>query len=160
MVPSTVFNVKALGLETALKQAETNRGGIIYFPRGEYHISDLIKIPDNTILRGERKDLVSLYWLDQEKLRRSLVHGKKFAIEDMTLYCQNNFLAVIRVDEGGFKMARVRIRANHMYMLGCAKGETTFHGRQLKMEPRDESTVFHSMEWSLRLIRMRSFSSL
>jgi hypothetical protein len=141
--PTNIFNVKTLGLETALKQAEANKGGIIYFPRGEYHLSDSIEVPDHTILRGESKELVSLYWLDQEKLQKSMIHGQKFAIEDLTLYCQYHFMAFIRIDQGEFRMTRVRMRANHMYMLGRAKGEVPFHGRQLKMEPREESTALY-----------------
>lgn len=142
--PSTVFNVKLLGLETALKQAGANKGGIIYFPRGEYHLSDSIEIPDNTILRGESKDLVSLYWLDQTKLRKSLIHGGKFAIEDLTLYCQNNFSAFIRIDLGEFRMTRVRIRADAMYMLGRTAHETPFRGRKLNgTENGDESTALY-----------------
>ena len=141
--PSTVFNVKTLGLETALRQAKANKGGVIYFPRGEYHLSDSLEIPDNTILRGERKDLVSLYWLDQKKLQKSLIHGEKFAIEDMTLYCQNYFLALIRVDKGEFRMTRVRIRANHMFMLGRTIGEAIFRGRKLNGSERgDESAIY------------------
>ena len=141
--PSTVFNVKTLGLETALKQAKANMGGILYFPRGEYHLSDSIEIPDNTILRGERKDLVSLYWLDQKKVRGSLIHGRQFGIEDMTLYCQNNFSAFIRVDKGEFRMARVRIRADHLFMLGRTINEAGFRGRKLNGDEKgDESAVY------------------
>lgn len=142
--PSTVFNVKILGFETALKRAKDNNGGIIFFPPGEYLLTDSIEIPDNTILRGESKELVSLYWLDQTKLRKSLIHGEKFAIEDMTLYCQNNFFAFIRIDNGEFKMTSVRIRADHMYMLGRTTHETPFHGRQLNgTEKGDESTALY-----------------
>jgi len=142
--PSTVFNVKTLGLETALKQAKANMGGILYFPRGEYHLSDSIEIPDNTILRGERKDLVSLYWLDQKKLQKSMIHGEKFAMEDMALYCQNNFSAFIRVDKGEFRLARVRIRADHMFMLGRTINEAGFRGRKLNGDEKgDESTALY-----------------
>jgi len=142
--PSKVFNVKILGLETAFKQAEANKGGVVYFPRGEYHLSDSIEIPDNTILRGESKELVSLYWLDQKKLQKSMIHGEKFAIEDMTLYCQNNFSAFIRVDQGEFRMARVRIRADHLFMLGRTINEAGFRGRKLNgNEKGDESTALY-----------------
>ncbi len=142
--PSTLFNVKTLGFETALRQAKANMGGVIYFPRGEYHLSDSLEIPDNTILRGERKDLVSLYWLDQKQLRKSLIHGEKFAIEDMTLYCQNYFWAFIRVDKGEFRMARVRIRADHMFMLGRTINEAGFRGRKLNGDEKgDESNALY-----------------
>lgn len=142
--PSTIFNVKTLGLETALKQAKENGGGVVYFPRGEYRISDPVEIPDNTILRGERKDLVSLFWLDQKEIPKSLIHGEKFAIEDLTLYCQNNFLSVIRVEKSEFRMSRVRIRADHMYMLGHTVDESGFRGRKLNGDDLgDESTAVY-----------------
>lgn len=141
--PSTVFNVKTLGLETALEQAEKNKGGVIYFPRGEYHVSKSIEIPDNTILKGERKDLVSIYWFDEPKDRFYLIYGRKFAIEDLTLYCQNQYNAFIRVEKGEFRMNNVRIRANHMYMLGRTDHESNFRGRKLNGKEEPETTVLH-----------------
>ena len=141
--PSTVFNVKTLGLENALEQVKINKGGILYFPRGEYHVSKTLMIPDNTILRGERKDLVSIYWLDKPEERYSLIYGNKFAIEDLTLYCQNQYNAFIRAEKGEFRMDNVRIRANHMYMLGRAQDGVNFRGRKLNGKEESEATALH-----------------
>jgi hypothetical protein len=132
--PSEVFNVKELGLETALQKAKVNGGGVVYFPAGEYHVKDSIEIPDRTVLRGERTDLSSVYWLDVDPYPRTLIHGHYFAIENLSLYCQNMFRTFISAEDGEFRMDRVRIRSNAMFRLGRTVRESTFRGRKLSGE--------------------------
>ena len=74
--PTDVFNILDFGGETdtydfdngaplreALKAAEENGGGVVYFPRGFYHMdSGNFTIPENTVIRGEGMNLVSVYW--------------------------------------------------------------------------------------------------
>ena len=50
-------------LRAALKAAGENGGGIVYFPRGFYHMTGAnFIIPDNTVIRGEGMNLVRVFW--------------------------------------------------------------------------------------------------
>ena len=115
-----VFNVKQLGFAAALKQAQENGGGVIYFPRGRYEMTGQIRLPAHTVLKGEGMDLVNLYWPDMTEPPASLITGKTFAIEDLAIYCQGYYRNVIE-DEGdsqGVRLRRVRVRADAFWALG------------------------------------------
>ena len=70
--PSTVFTVASrqpgigrnatAGVLAALAAARANGGGVVFFPRGQYFIDVPLIVPDNTIIRGEGKDLVAIYF--------------------------------------------------------------------------------------------------
>lgn len=136
--PSTVFDVKKLGLQAALAQAAENGGGVVYFPRGRYRCGaesqEPIAVPDYTTLKGEGMHLVNLYWPDMDEPPLALVTGKHFAIEDLSIYCQNYFRGVIRVNPGsdGFRMRRVRVRADPFYMFTDREKGQGFRSRVLK----------------------------
>lgn len=138
-----VFNVKTLGIETALQKAKENGGGIVYFPSGEYRVMDVIEIPVNTVLKGDGKDKTIIYWRDLEKIPDALIHGKAFSIENLCLYCQNMYKNVIKVEDGNFKMDHVRIRSNPIFMLGRTKRESEFRGRKLNGEIEDIDASVH-----------------
>ena len=131
---SDVFNVKDFGpkpaeaLLSALKAAETNGGGIVYLPRGRYPVKDTLKIPANTVLRGEAMELVSLYWPDFEKPPAELITGADFGVEALSLYCQNhrNVIADAVVSKRLF-LRHVRIRANAYFMVEEAGKEFRGH---------------------------------
>ena len=73
-----VFNIKDFGAKgdgvendsyafyKALEAAEKNGGGVIYFPRGRYYLSTAFCVPENTTIRGVSKDLVQLFWVDDQ----------------------------------------------------------------------------------------------
>ncbi len=130
-----VFNVKDFGpkpgeaLVAALKQAETNGGGIVYLPRGRYPVKDTLKIPTNTVLRGEAMELVSLYWPDFEKPPAELITGADFGVEALSLYCQNhrNVIADTAASKRMF-LRHVRVRANAYFMIEDIGKE--FRGRK------------------------------
>jgi len=129
-----LFNVKDFGpkpaeaLLSALKAAETNGGGIVYLPRGRYPVTDTLKIPTNTVLRGEAMALVSLYWPDFEKPPAELISGADFGIEALSVYCQNhrNVIADAAVSKRMF-LRHVRIRANAYFMVEEAGKEFRGH---------------------------------
>ena len=118
------FNVKdfgpnpAVALVAALKAAETNGGGVVYLPRGRYPVKDALKIPTNTVLRGEAMALTSLYWPDFEKPPPELITGADFGVESLSLYCQNhrNVLADTAASRRMF-LRQVRVRANAFFMV-------------------------------------------
>jgi hypothetical protein len=132
---SDVFNVKNFGtkpaeaLVAALKAAETNGGGVVYLPRGRYPVKDALKIPKNTVLRGEAMELVSLYWPDLENPPAELISGADFGVESLSLYCQQhrNVIADMATSKRMF-LRHVRIRANAYFMIEDRDKE--FRGRK------------------------------
>ena len=72
--PDQTFNVRSFGalgddmtddtaaIRAALDAAEKNGGGVVYFPWGTYRLTDWIRIPQKTILRGEDRDATILKW--------------------------------------------------------------------------------------------------
>jgi len=141
--PTEVFDVKQLGLTPALQKAAENGGGVVYFPRGRYLATgpsqDPIVVPDHTVLRGEGIDLVNLYWPDMDEPPPALITGKHFAIEDMSIYCQNYFRGVIKPEAGsdGFRMQRVRVRADPFFMFTHREKGGGFRARILKCELKE-----------------------
>jgi hypothetical protein len=130
--PGKIFNVKefgAVGNDTnndskailaAIKSAKDNGGGIVYFPRGRYLMTDTLPIPKFVTLRGERCDLVNIIWQDMENPPEYLVYGNNhFAIEDITFYA-SNYVHVIGGDlknteagePGNIRLYRIRVRAD------------------------------------------------
>jgi hypothetical protein len=132
---SDIFNVKDFGpkpaeaLVSALKAAETNGGGIVYLPRGRYPVKEALKIPTNTVLRGESMALVSLYWPDFEKPPAELICGTYFGVEALSLYCQNHRNVIAdTADSKRMFLHQVRIRANAFFMIEDSGKE--FRGRK------------------------------
>jgi hypothetical protein len=132
---SDLFNVKNFGpkpaeaLVAALKAAETNGGGVVYLPRGRYPVKDTLKIPTNTVLRGEAMELVSLYWPDLENPPADLITGADFGVESLSLYCQQhrNVISDTAASKRIF-LHHVRIRANAYFMIEDRDKE--FRGRK------------------------------
>ncbi len=101
--PATVFNVRASGAEgdgvkddtaavlTALDKADKAGGGVVYFPRGRYRLSDALSIPRAPVLRGEKRELSCLAWSEIAKPPESLIRGtNSFGIEDLTIYAKDH----------------------------------------------------------------------
>jgi hypothetical protein len=76
-----------LALQAALAQAATNGGGIVYLPRGRFQCTGTLQIPERTLLRGESRELTSLYWPDCEEPPENLIEGTTaFGIEDLFIH--------------------------------------------------------------------------
>ena len=100
--PDRQFNVRDFGATgagtaddtqavlVAIKTAGDQGGGVVFFPRGRYLLKEALILPRFVTLRGERRDLVSLFWPDLEQPPPALVQGSNhFALEDLTLYAAN-----------------------------------------------------------------------
>ena len=135
--PQTVFNVRDFGaqgdggadatpaVEAALKKAEENGGGIVYFPRGRYKLNATLNIPANTVLRGERTDLTQLFWGDgRDGWRRTptdrfpcVIRGTHdFGIEDIMLWFVNADNGIV-ADQDGQAAGNVFLRRVRMQWL-------------------------------------------
>ena len=132
--PTESFDVRAYGaigngkldctraVRSAIEAARAHGGGIIYFPRGRYLLSDTIVIPPGVRIQGERTDLVNLVWPDFTDPPAALIQGTShFSIEDVTIYASNHLHVisggyVLRdarsPDAGDIAIRRVRIRAS------------------------------------------------
>ncbi len=127
--PQNVFNVREFGaegtgakddtaaLQAALAAAQKNGGGIVHFPRGRYQVTETLTIPRFTVLRGENRQWVSLFWPDMPKPPEALIQGtNSFGLEDLTFYC-SNYKTFLRgdtqgADAGNVFLRRLRVRAN------------------------------------------------
>ncbi|MBM4087154.1 MAG: hypothetical protein FJ272_20380, partial [Planctomycetes bacterium] len=128
--PQTVLNVKDFGadgtgarddtasIQAALAKAQENGGGIIYFPRGRYQVTDMLTIPRFTVLRGEKRELSCLFWPDMAKPPEALIKGANaFGLEDLTLYASNHRHVIMgdlgkQPDAGNVFLRRIRVRAD------------------------------------------------
>jgi len=126
--PQNVFNVRdygakgngndddSIGVIAALKAAATNGGGVVYFPRGRYELSQTIEIPRFTVLRGEKREWATIYWPEWDNPPETLVLGSNsFGIEDLTLSC-GNYTTFLTTDTEGAEagdvfLHRIRVRA-------------------------------------------------
>ena len=127
--PETVFNVKDFGakadgtsddtaaLQAALTAVEKNGGGVVYLPRGRYQVNGTLSLPPMTVLRGEKREWVCVFWKDTEDPPLALVKGShSFGIEDLTIQATNCKHVIVGNqppdDSGDVHLRRVRVRAN------------------------------------------------
>lgn len=66
--PEKIFNVKDYGavgdsfqddtksVSSAINDIRKNKGGVLYFPAGGYHLNKTFRLPPNTIIRGESRE--------------------------------------------------------------------------------------------------------
>lgn len=132
--PAQSFDVRAYGaigdgrtdsaraINAAMDAASHSGGGIVYFPRGRYLISEALVIPPGIRIRGERTDLVNLVWPDFPNPPDALISGtSRFSIEDLTIYASNHHHVIaggfagrdaLAANASDIAIRRVRIRAS------------------------------------------------
>jgi hypothetical protein len=117
---------RTAAVQAALKQAERNGGGIVYFPPGRYRINSPLRVPPRTLLKGEHQDRAWLYFhydmpdsakgspFDDGELKTQepLISGTDFALEDLSIYFPLMFQQGLRVEpeSRAFWMKRLRLR--------------------------------------------------
>lgn len=126
------------GIRDALDKAEKNGGGIVYFPGGRYRMRGPLNVPPHTVLRGEGKDVVTLWWgsghfnldgggnqgrakVDEPAPPNPLISGTDFGIENISFYFPLDYQNGI-VSQDRLRMNHVRIRIDH-YWLVSGRGE-------------------------------------
>ena len=127
--PDKVYNVRDFGAEgqgqtddtvavnDALAAAEKAGGGVVYFPRGRYKVTETLVLPRFVTLRGEARERVNILWPDvKDALPMQLRGTNSFAIEDLTFYCGNYSRFLVAEDRqataGGVRLSKVTIRAD------------------------------------------------
>ena len=128
--PATKFNVKDFGavgdgvkddtlvILAALQKAEKNGGGIVYFPRGRYKLSEGLQVPRFTVLCGEKREWVALCWTDKTNPPDAMVKGtNSFGLTDLTLYAHGHRNVIVgdlgtEPDAGNVFLHRVLVRAD------------------------------------------------
>ena len=127
--PSRVYNIHDFGadgqgqaddspaVKAALGEIAKAGGGVLYFPRGRYRLSQTIELPRRTVLRGEGRELVSIFWPEvQDALPAQIKGTNSFGIEGITFYCSNysRFITAdsAQPDAGDIRLRRVTVRAN------------------------------------------------
>jgi hypothetical protein len=130
--PDRQFNVREFGATgagtaddtqavlAAIKAAGDQGGGVVFFPRGRYLLKEALILPRFVTLRGERRDLVNLFWPDLEQPPPALIQGSNhFALEDLTLYASNykhliasDLQTTAAGEPGHVRIQRVTVRAS------------------------------------------------
>jgi len=121
-------------IHKAIKEAKDNGGGIIYFPRGQYFVHGSILIPEGCVIKGERRDLVSIYFFEQNQTTAPLAYitgetntTKSIGIEDVTIYVTSYANDIIRFQpatDGGY-VKRIRMRYNSYFALEPVTGQAS-----------------------------------
>ena len=102
-VPKEVFNVVEFGaipndgiddtpaILAAVAKLKENGGGVLFFPRGRFQMSETIELPPHSVLRGEGADYSQIYWPDTFEPLEALVQGThSFEVSDIFLTCGNH----------------------------------------------------------------------
>ena len=127
--PSRIFRVTDYGatgqgqaddttaVQAALNAAGQAGGGVVYFPRGMYQLTQALTVPRLVILRGEAEELTALFWADTDTPPKLWINGTNhFGLENLTLYCSNyiGFLGGDQsgADAGSVFLRQVRVRAD------------------------------------------------
>ncbi|MBM3499387.1 MAG: hypothetical protein FJX74_12035, partial [Armatimonadetes bacterium] len=123
-----VLNVRDLGaagdggmadgavIREALEQVEAAGGGVVLLPRGRYRIDGTLRLPVNVVLRGESRELTSLFWPDTEEPHALIEGTHHFGLEDLTIHASNYTHCIAaevgKPESGHTFLRRVRVRAN------------------------------------------------
>ena len=119
-------------VQAALKKAEANGGGVVYFPAGIYSLHEALRVPPHTLLQGEGMGRVSLWWgkgnisLDGGSSERridaedkvvlpELITGAQFGIEELSLFLPRMYQTAIDAGDG-FRMYKVRVRVDRYWI--------------------------------------------
>ena len=128
-----------IAIQQALKQAQqkystTGEGSIIYFPRGQYFMQGPILLPEKCIIQGERKDLVSIYFFEDNKTTAppAYITGEnqnvtQFGIEDITIYVTSYANVIIQFQPATISgyVKHIRMRYNSYFALEPVTGEAS-----------------------------------
>ena len=123
-------------LQALLKKVGEEGGGIIYFPRGRYHVTGMFDIPKGTVIRGDGYKFSQIFWTDEWCERKEYPDGGthwaptrtpdgmlksegEFALEDIDFAASRIGSFIIAGDEDkpvkNIRLDNVRISANAFF---------------------------------------------
>jgi hypothetical protein len=117
-------------VQAALSAANTNGGGVVFFPFGQYFIRGPLIVNPGVVLRGESRELVSIYFHEDNQTTAppAYVTSSKpghWGVEDLTFYITsyaNDIVRFIPGTDGAF-FRRNRIRFNSYFCLEPITGK-------------------------------------
>lgn len=121
-------------VRAALAAADSNGGGVVYFPRGQYYLmstDDGIQLGPGVNIKGAGMDLTAIYFKEQQidnhtagftaapssyinyNSTSALASGGPNAVEDLCFYITMYYNSLVNLppQHDGFRMRRVRVRA-------------------------------------------------
>ena len=103
---------------------------LVHFPRGQYFVQGPILVAPGTVLRGERRDLVSIYFAEDNATSAPAAYVSStrpgaWGLEGVTLYVTAFANSIVRFTPGtvGAFLRRSTIRFNSYFCLEPAKGQ-------------------------------------
>ena len=116
-------------VQDAIAKATANGGGVVYFPRGQYFVRGPLVVSPGTILRGESRELVAIYFGEDNQATAppayvtSTVPGP-WGAEDLTFYVTAYANNVVQFKPGTHDafLRRTRIRFNSYFCLEPDQG--------------------------------------
>jgi len=105
-------------VQQALAQAG-EKGGVVFFPRGRYQITETLTVPRFVTLQGETAEETCLFWPEMTTPPPALIQGtNSFAIQDLTIYASRHRHIIVgdlggQPEAGNIFLRRVRVRGNN-----------------------------------------------
>ena len=143
-------------VQAALDRAEAAGGGVVYLPRGQYFVDGALVLPPDTVLRGEARELVSIYFGEGNATTAPDAYvtgaGASFGVEGVTMYVTsyaNNVVRFAPHTDGAF-LRSSRIRYNSYFCLEPVTGQgsrgrnsawSTAQGTAVKLAGRNVAVV-------------------
>lgn len=117
-------------VQAALRAANNNGGGVVFFPMGQYFIRGPLIVNPGVVLRGESRELVSIYFHEDNQITAPPAYitsstPGSWGVEDLTFYITayaNDIVRFIPGTDGAF-FRRNRIRFNSYFCLEPVTGK-------------------------------------
>eukprot|EP00039_Didymoeca_costata_P023790 m.8277 g.8277 ORF g.8277 m.8277 type:complete len:915 (-) comp3864_c0_seq1:40-2784(-) len=123
-------------VQSAIHAASMNGGGIVYFPRGQYFVKGPLLVPANTLLKGESKEVVAIYFEEEDTSTAPPAYitsqgAVSWGMEGLTLFVTSYANNVVQFQPGtdGAFMRGCRIRYNSYF---CLEPDTSASSRGRK----------------------------
>ena len=111
-------------VKKALKAAQDNGGGTIYFPVGQYLVTEMLEVPKYTVIKGDGANSSAIEWpMNPQATPEALILGtSNFKVQDIALFAQNHFAGIKAndghsKDSGNVHVERVEINLNRFLSL-------------------------------------------
>ena len=102
-------------LQSALREAGAQGGGVVTLGHGRFVLSATLEIPPSVTLRGAGRELTALCWTASKTPPLALVSGTgQFGLEDLTLNALSYKHGIVSDQKtGGVTLRRLRLRLNN-----------------------------------------------